>query len=66
MSKRPLPKFYSTREVAQMFGVTPTTVVTWIKAKKLNARKVNNLWRVSEDDLNKFLDGQFGPVREGM
>lgn len=48
-------KFYSTTEVAEIFGVTRRTVYTWIAEGRLGAIKAGpKLWKVSEADLQRF------------
>jgi len=55
-----LPRYYKSSEVAEIFGVTTPTVVNWIKSGKLKASKINNMWRVHEENLQKFIDSKYG------
>lgn len=49
-----MEKLYSCREVAEKYGVKVSTVWAWIREKKLSARRIGRLYRISEDSLNTF------------
>ncbi|KAA5805957.1 MULTISPECIES: helix-turn-helix domain-containing protein [Thermoanaerobacterium] len=51
-----MDKFYTVQEVAEMFKVNIHTVYRWIKEGRLNAVKVGDLVRITESELNKFID----------
>jgi excisionase family DNA binding protein len=43
-------------EVAERLGVEPSTVRHYIRTKQLPAIRLGNQYRVSEKDLQRFLD----------
>lgn len=49
-------KIYDLNEIAEILGVTKRTVYNYIKAKKLPASKIGKEWRVTPEQLQKFLD----------
>lgn len=50
-------KLYSTKEVADLLGVTPTTTTKYIKEGKLEAKTIGGKRYISEESLRKFLLG---------
>ena len=43
-------------EVAQRLRVCHKTVTRWLASGQLQGQKVGNEWRVTESDLQKFLE----------
>jgi excisionase family DNA binding protein len=41
-----------------MFGISKPTLMVWIKTGKLKAVKINGLWFVKEEDVNKLMEGK--------
>lgn len=52
-------KFYSTAEVAELFGVTPETVRDWVKAGKLKSHKIGQRVKIRRDDLIAFGNSKY-------
>jgi len=50
--------FLTPQEVSGLLRVSTQTVRRWIKEGRLPAYKVGRAWRIKEDDLNRWLDGQ--------
>ncbi len=48
-------KYYSVEEVSQMLKVAYLTVYRWIQANKLEAYKAGKQYRITNEDLEKFL-----------
>jgi len=48
---------YSLEEISKAFGVTPTTLRSYIKKRGLRGRKVGGQWYVSDENLRKFFGG---------
>lgn len=48
-------KFLTTRAVAEMFSVTPYTVLRWVSERKLEGTKIGKSYRFSEDNILKFV-----------
>ena len=42
------------KEIAQEIKVTRRTVYRWVKLGKLKAIKIDGIWRVREDEYNRF------------
>lgn len=51
---RPDLTLYSLKEVAELLGITSRTVWTYIRKGKLDAVKVGNQWKVTEDGIKAF------------
>ena len=51
-------KYYSPEEIGEQFNVKPGTVRKWIREGKLKALKLGGLYRVSEENLQKFIKGE--------
>jgi excisionase family DNA binding protein len=49
-------KLLDVDEVAERLGVEPSTVRHYIRTKQLPAIRLGNQYRISEKDLQKFLD----------
>lgn len=56
--------FFSTKQVADMFGVKPYTVRTWITEGKLRAVKINNQHKVRKSEINRYANEMFGDQEE--
>ena len=50
-------KLYNVKEVADMLKSTEATIRVYFREGKLKGRKINGKWRVSEDNLNRFING---------
>ncbi len=53
-------KLYTLKEVAAGVGVHYQTVKGWVADGKLNANKVGKTYRVTEEELNRLLEGDGG------
>jgi len=53
-------KFYNVRAVCDLLGSPRVTVIRWIWEGKLRACKFpdGRLWRISESDLQAFIDSR--------
>lgn len=47
---------YNLSDVEGILGVTHRTLLAWVKEGKLPAAKIGGRWKLSEDDLNSFLE----------
>ena len=50
-------------EVAERLQVSRLTVMAYLRSGALRGRKVGRLWRVSEEDLRAFVEGDRVPFR---
>ena len=50
-------KLYDVKEVAEMLKSTEATIRVYFREGTLKGRKINGRWRVSEDNLNRFING---------
>jgi len=53
-------KYYSPEEISAQFSVKQATVRKWLREGKLKALKLGGLWRISEDQLQEFIEGSQG------
>ena len=51
-------KFYTVEQVSEILQLHWQTVLTYIKKKELPAFKLGKGYRISEKDLNKFIDSK--------
>ncbi|EFZ2114302.1 helix-turn-helix domain-containing protein [Shigella flexneri] len=51
-----MPKFYTSVEVADILRLKQTTIRAYIRDKKLVAAKFGNEYRISEEDLKRFIE----------
>jgi len=47
--------FFSVSEIAQILGVSKKTVRRWIKSGKLEAAKIEGIWKVPRKELIEFI-----------
>jgi len=50
-------KLYDVKEVADMLKSTEATIRVYFREGKLKGRKINGKWRLSEENLNRFING---------
>ena len=50
-----MDKLLTLYEVANILNVHYRTVLNWIKEDRLKANKLGRVWRVSEEELEKFI-----------
>jgi len=51
-------KVYSLTELEPVLGVTHRTLLTYIKDKRLKGVKIGDKWKISEENLRKFINGE--------
>lgn len=51
-------KLYSTREVADLLGVTPVTITKYVKEGRMEANFIGGKRYISEENLKQFLLGK--------
>lgn len=49
---------YALTEIEPILGVTHRTLLSYIKDGKLKGVKVGGKWKVSEENLKKFINGE--------
>jgi excisionase family DNA binding protein len=49
-------KHFSIKEVAEMLGISPTSVNNYVKTSKLRATKLASAWHIKEADIKAFLE----------
>lgn len=61
MSEITLPedRFMSTKEVADLFGVTKETVVNWCKKGHIDAIKIEGYWRLRRQSVIAFANQKY-------
>ena len=53
---------YTVEEVADLLKIKPETVRIMLRDKELNGFKAGKAWRVTEDDLKKYIQKQGGSI----
>ena len=56
-------KIYTIEEVADLLTLKPTTVRAMLRDNELNGFKAGKAWRVTEDDLKKYIQKQGGTIK---
>lgn len=51
----PTPVFYTTEEIADLLKVSAKTVREMIKSKRLEAVRVGKEYRITEDQIRKYI-----------
>ena len=51
-------KVYSLTEIEPILGVTHRTLLTYIKVGRLKGVKIGGKWKVSGENLRKFINGE--------
>lgn len=49
---------YNLTDLESILGVTHRTLLTYVKTGKLKATKIGGKWKVSDDNLKKFVNGE--------
>lgn len=50
-------KVYTLDEIAELLHITKRTLYNYTKSGKLKAVKIGKYWRVTQDNLDAFLNG---------
>lgn len=56
-------KIYTIEEVADLLTLKPTTVRAMLRDNEINGFKAGKAWRVTEDDLKKYIQSQGGSIK---
>jgi excisionase family DNA binding protein len=57
-------RYFTVEEVAERLKVSHMTVYRWIKARKLGAYKIGGEFRITEGDIERFLQARRFPAEE--
>jgi excisionase family DNA binding protein len=52
-------KIYELEELAEILKVTRRTLYNCIKDGRLKANKIGKTWRVTEENLDRFINGDY-------
>ena len=55
-------KIYTVEEIAELLTLKPTTVRVMLQNKEINGFKAGKAWRVTEEDLKKYIQKQGGAI----
>lgn len=58
-------KFYSPKEVAELFSISHHTVSTWIREGKIQAIKIGPYWRIAKSEVLRLGNQKYGPSHVG-
>ena len=56
-------KIYTIEEVADLLTLKPTTVRAMLRDNEINGFKAGKAWRVTEDDLKRYIQSQGGSIK---
>ena len=56
--KAEVGKLYDVRQTALILGVSTRTINNYVKAGRLQGRKIGGKWRFTGDTLQRFLRGE--------
>ena len=56
-------KYYTTKEVAEMFRVSTKTILNMLDGKQLRGVKVSKVWRISDADIDEYISRN--QIKEG-
>lgn len=59
-------KFYTPREVADMLRLGVNTIYEYIRMGKLPAARFGNRYRITETDIERFVEYQKSITQEGL
>ena len=59
-----MEKLLTTQEVADYLGLTRRTIYTFIQEGTLRAVKVGREWRIKESELEAFINGGSGEIKD--
>ena len=51
-------KLYTLTELEEILGVTHRTLLEYVKQGKLKARKIGGKWKVTQENLKIFINGE--------
>lgn len=58
-------KFYSINQAAEILNIHPKTLGRYIREKRIHAGKIGKSWRITEDDLQVFINKNLKPQTGG-
>lgn len=53
-------RLYTLTEIEPILGVSHRTLLDYIAKKKIKGVKIGGKWKVSEENLRKFINGEAG------
>lgn len=57
-------KYYTTEEVAELLKLHTRTVREYLKSGQLRGYKLGDTWRISEEDIQEFLEARANRPRK--
>ena len=57
-------EFYDIHEAARKMRVSESTVRKYLGNGKLTGAKIGRIWRISQSDIERFLENAYGAARE--
>lgn len=51
-------RMYTLTELEPILGVSHRTLLTYVKEGKINGKKLGGKWKVSEENLRKFVNNE--------
>ena len=53
-----MENYYTPKEISDKLKLNIRTIYKWIKEGKVNAVKLGDVWRISETELKRILEGE--------
>lgn len=53
-------RLYTLTEIEPILGVSHRTLLDYVAKKKIKAVKIGGKWKISEENLRKFINGETG------
>jgi excisionase family DNA binding protein len=53
-----MKEFYSVKEIAQIFDLTPNAVYSLLRTQQLEGCRIGGGWRVHKSVIEKFVQGE--------
>ena len=52
-----MENYYTPKEVSEKLKLNIRTIYKWIREERIKAIKLRNVWRISESELSRLLEG---------
>ncbi len=52
-----MENYYTPKEVSEKLKLNIRTIYKWIREERIKAIKLGNVWRISESELSRLLEG---------
>lgn len=53
-----MENYYTPKQIADKLKLNIRTIYKWIREERINAVKLGDVWRISESEVNRLLEGE--------